>query len=715
MSDALFSPSWYRVANLKPRIRAHVEIHRHEYRGRIWFLLQDHAANRSHRFTPAAHYFIGLMDGDRTVQELWDASCEHLGDEAPTQEEIIRLLGQLHSADALLCDVTPDSMEVFRRYQQNQRMRWKQRLWTPLALRFPIFDPDKFLRRTTKYVTPLFSWFGIVLWLIVVGTGVVLAGIHWTDLTKDVMDRILAPRNLLLLWLVYPFVKALHEFGHAYATKKWGGEVHEIGIMLLVLTPVPYVDASSSLGFRSKYKRMLVGAIGILVELFIGSLALFIWLNIEPGAISSVCYNIMLICGVSTVFFNGNPLLRFDGYYVFNDLVEIPNLGTRSNKYLGYLVQKYAFKVKDADSPANTTGERVWMVIYGIASFIYRLFIMFVIVTFIAGKFFLIGVLLAIWAIATQVLTPIGKSIYYLLDNPRLRYQRGRAVTLTLVTILILFALLFLVPAPNWTRAQGVVWVPEESQVRAGTDGFITKVLEPEDSQVSRTQPLIETKDPFLNAQVKVLQAQYKQLQAQLDSALTEDRVQTEIIREEMSALKAKLDRNSERERELLIRSPNKGRLIVPHIEDLPGHFVHQGQLIAYVVRPGEVTARVVVRQSDIAKVRQNTRGVQIMFAGWESEPVPVRILREVPAGTNKLPTAALGSTGGGPFAVDPRDSKGLTTLGRVFQLELSLPKDVQDDFLGGRVFVRFEHKSEPVGLQLYRALRRLLLARFNV
>ena len=703
------------MANLKPRIRAHTEIHRHVYRGRIWFLLQDHAAGRSHRFTPAAHYFIGLMDGDRTVQEIWDAACAHLGDEAPTQEEIIRLLGQLHSADALLCDVSPDSLEVFRRYQQNQRMRWKQRLWTPLALRFPIFDPDKFLQRTMRFVSPFFSWFGIVLWLIVVGTAVVLAAFHWTDLTRDVMDRILAPHNLLLLWLIYPFVKAIHEFGHAYATKRWGGEVHEIGIMLLVLTPVPYVDASSSLGFRNKYKRMLVGAIGILAELFIGSLALFTWLNVEPGAISSVSYNIMLICGISTLFFNGNPLLRFDGYYVFNDLIEVPNLGTRSNKYLGYLVQKYIFKVKDVDSPANTTGERVWMVIYGIASFIYRVFIMFVIIIFIAGKFFLIGVLLSMWAIATQVLTPIGKSIYYLLDNPRLRYQRGRALSLTIISLLIVIFLLFVVPAPNWTRAQGVVWVPEESQVRAGTDGFVTKVLEPEDSHVSRSQPLIKTQDPFLQAQVEVLQAQYRQLQAELDSALTQDRVQTEIVREEMSALKARLDHYTEREQELLIRSPTDGRLIVPHIEDLPGHFVRQGQLIAYVVHPGDITARVVVRQADIAKVRQDTRGVAVMLAGWEAQPVPARILREVPAATNKLPTAALGSTGGGPFTVDPSDDKGLTTLGRVFQLDVTLPKSLKTDFLGGRVYVRFQHDPEPVGLQIYRALRQLMLRQFNV
>ena len=157
MTDTLFSPSWYRVAALKPRIRAHVQIHRQAFRGKVWFVLQDYAAERSHRFSPAAHRFIGLMDGERTVQEVWEATCAHLGDEAPTQEETIRLLGQLHAADALLCDVPPDSMEVFRRYERHERQLWKRRFMTPLALRFPILDPDRFLVRTLPTVAPLFG------------------------------------------------------------------------------------------------------------------------------------------------------------------------------------------------------------------------------------------------------------------------------------------------------------------------------------------------------------------------------------------------------------------------------------------------------------------------------------------------------------------------------------------------------------------------------
>ena len=715
MSDALFSPSWYRVADLKPRIRAHAVIHRHAYRDKVWFILQDQAAGRSHRFSPAAHHFIGLMDGNRTVQEIWDASGQQLGDAAPTQEEVIRLLGQLHSADALLCDVPPDSQEVFRRHQRHTAMEWKRRLWTPLALRFPIWDPDRFLDRTLPYTGWLFGWIGALLWLAVVGTGVVMTASHWTDLTKDVVDRLLAPQNLVLLWLVYPVVKALHELGHAYATKKFGGEVHEIGIMLLVLTPVPYVDATAAWGFRDKRQRMLVGAAGIAVELFLGSLALFVWLWAEAGAVRAIAYNVMLISGVSTLLFNGNPLLRFDGYYVLADAIEIPNLGTRANRYLGYLFQRYALAAKDADSPADTTGERLWMALYGIAAFVYRCSILFVIIIFIAGKFFIVGILLAAWALGTQVFTPVAKSISFLAKNPTLRRQRGRAVGTSLAIALGVLVLVFLVPAPSWTRAQGVIWVPEEAQVRAGTEGFIERLLVPVDSQVVRGQPLIQAADPFLHARVKVLEAQVKELAAQYDGLIQFDRVQALVVREELASVQANLARAQERERELTLRAGASGRLVVPNAADLPGRFVQKGTLVAYVVEPKELTARAAVGQDYIDLVRSRQRGVEVMVADWGAVPIAAEIRREVPGASKQLPSSALGSQGGGPFAVDPRDNQGVTAVARVFQVELALPEDFRYSYLGARVFVRFNHGWEPLGVQAYRAIKRLFLRVFNV
>ena len=343
MAASLFDPSWYRVANVRPRLRDHAEFHRHHYRGERWYVLQDHTSERFHRFTPSAYQLIGLINGQRTIQQIWDLLVENNADAVPTQSEIIRLLGQLHGADVLMSDIPPDVEELFQRYQKRQSSQRWQKLKTPLAIRIPLFDPDKFLSATNGLGRLIFSKLGAALWLLVVGVALFLTLQHWPDLTENVTEKVLSPQNILLLWLSFPIVKACHEFGHAFATKAWGGEVHEMGVMLLVLMPIPYVDASAASAFREKRRRVIVGAAGMMVELFLAAIALFVWLNIEPGFARAIAYNVMLIAGISTILFNGNPLLRFDGYYIFADAVEIPNLAARSNKYITYLIQKYAF------------------------------------------------------------------------------------------------------------------------------------------------------------------------------------------------------------------------------------------------------------------------------------------------------------------------------------------------------------------------------------
>lgn len=716
MAESLFSPSWYRVADLKPRLRRHAELHRHDYRGNVWFVLQDHASGRAHRFSPAAYRFIGLMDGRRTVRELWDTLNEQTGDSAPTQDEVIRLLGQLHAADVLICDVPPDSRELLRRYRRMEHMKWKQRLWTPLAVRFPLWDPDRFLTATLPYVRLAFTKTGFCVWLATVVVAVVVAAANWSELTDDLVDRAFAPQNLALLWLVYPVVKALHELCHGYATKVSGGEVHEIGIMFLVLVPVPYVDASAASGFRDKRRRMLVGAAGIMAELFLGAVALFIWLSVEPGAVHSVAYNVILICGISTLLFNGNPLLRFDGYYVFADAIEIPNLGTRANQHLGYLVQRHLFGSKDAESPADTPGERRWFVVYGIAALCYRAFILAVIILSIGSRFFAIGVLLAFWAIVTQIIVPFGKSMNFVFSSPRLNKNRRRAVSMSLATTAALLIVLFALPMPLWTRTQGIVWPPEQSQLRAGADGFVAQVLVPDGARVAQDTALIVAEDPFLNARVELLESHQRELELQLRLAQTIDQVQVAILREELAAVAGDLERAREQAEALTMRSPRAGVFIAPKRDDLPGRFVTKGQVVAYVLDPADhLTVRAAVAQDDIGLLRERIRRVDVFEAGWDARPFEAELLRAVPGGTSELPTAALGTAGGGIFPVDPRDPRGVRTLNRVFEFEVTLPARTPAQFLGNRVYVRFDHGFEPLGWQLYRALRQLLLSRFGV
>ncbi|NNK96534.1 MAG: PqqD family protein, partial [Desulfobacterales bacterium] len=200
---SLYSTYWYRVADIKPQLRNHTRLYRHIYRGQTWYVLQDPSSNRQHRFNKTAYFIIGLMDGKRTVAEIWTAATEALEDEAPTQDEIIQLLAQLHGADVMQSDIPPDTDELFQR-QEKHRGKWKQRLTNPFALRFPLVDPDRFLVRWMHLVKPFIGRIGFLIWLLIVTSAVILAARNWPELTHNMADRILKPENLLILWLVYP-------------------------------------------------------------------------------------------------------------------------------------------------------------------------------------------------------------------------------------------------------------------------------------------------------------------------------------------------------------------------------------------------------------------------------------------------------------------------------------------------------------------------------
>lgn len=717
MAGSLFSPSWYRVKDLKPRLRRHVNIYRHDYRGRIWFILQDLATGRSHRFSPAAYRLVGMLDGERTLGEVWDIANEQLGERAPTQDEAIRLLGQLHAADALVADVSPDSRELFRRHQRHNRMEIKQKIWSPLAVRLPIWDPDRFLTKTLPVVRPLLTRAFALIWLVLVLTAGVFAAMNLGALTSNISDRVLNPGNLAILWLVYPVVKAFHELGHGYAVKKFGGEVHEIGIMFLVLIPVPYVDASAANAFRDKRKRMLVGGIGIMIELLLASIALFVWLNAQSGAVTAVAFNVMLIGGISTLLFNGNPLLRFDGYYVLADFIEIPNLSGRSTNYLSYLVQRYLYGVRDADQITSLWSERIWFVLYGVAAFIYRMFIMFAIIAYIAGRFFIIGVVLAIWAASTQLLIPIGKGMSFLSGSPKLRTNRPRAIMTTTAIVAALLALLFLVPFPSYSIVDGVIWPSQQAQVRAGTNGFVTKVaIGSEQKKVRTDDLLLQLDDPFMRARLELIDTQLAALEIQRSALIRTDRVQSALIAEEMDVVLNDRARLIEELDALDIRAPRNGVAVLPNASDLVGSFIAKGSVVGYVVAQRDTqTVRVVVSQNQVDLVRNDTLSVSVLPVEWEAAPVRAVVLREVPGATQQLPTPALGTAGGGKVPVDPADPQGVQTLGRFFEFEILMQYPSEDILLGRRVRVRFDHGYTPMGFQAYRSLRQLFLRLYNV
>jgi putative peptide zinc metalloprotease protein len=713
MSD-LHSSSWYRVAQLRPRLRAHARIHRHHYRGQLWYVLEDRISHKMHRFNPIAHYVIGLLDGKRTVQEIWDSATERFGDDAPNQDEVIRLLGQLHAAEVLQSEAMPDLAELARRARRGRKKTWLQNLLSPLAIRIPLIDPDRALERWLPWYRPWFGWIGVLLWCAVVTAGAVQAGAHWADLTEDVASRVLAPENLLLLLLIFPLVKLLHEFGHACAVKAWGGEVHEMGVMLLVLMPIPYVDASAASAFRETHRRLVVGAAGMIVEVFVASLAMLLWINMEPGLTRAVLYNVMLIAGISTVVFNANPLLRYDGYYILADLVQIPNLRVRANQYLAHLVEHRLIGVSNVDSNAEE-GERAWLAFYAVASFLYRTFVMCAIALFIAAEYFILGVLLALWALATSFALPLLKGLGYLLMHQRLRRRRPRALAVTAAAGGALYLAFFVVPVPLWSNADGVIALPEESHLRAGADGFVRRVAAEPGSTVKRGTLLVESEDPLLQLKVRMLEAQLRLLEARANAERVESRVKWALTLEEVSAVLAELEQARRRSAELDIVAAANGTFVLTKAAvDLPERFLRRGEPVGYVLPAGKASARVLVSQDQVDLVRSRTERVEVKLAGRLYDTFEAAIRREVPAASNRVTNLALSSAGGGSAPLDPRATKEPRTLDAWFEFEIEMPA-TSTLVLGEHVYVRFEHGTEPLAPRIYRSMRQLFMRQFTV
>ena len=692
MDAPLLSSWWYRVATRKPKLRAHARLYRHLYRGEVWYLLQDPASSRVHRFTPSARLVISLMDGNHTVEQLWELTNKHLGEEAPSQDELIQLLGQLHAADLLESDVTPDVAELFARGEREERARHFRSFANPMAIRIPLLDPDRLLNRCRGLLRLIWSGWGALAWAAVVLPAFVLIWPHWPELTHNFSDRVLVVDNLVALYLVFPVIKALHEMGHASATKAGGGEVHDLGIIFLVLLPVPYV-----------------------VELFVAAIAFYLWLLIEPGLVRAVLFNVMLIASVSTILFNGNPLLRYDAYYILVDLIEIPNLAARSARYWGYLLERYLLGISEVERPEASRAERAWFLFYGLASTVYRILVTVFIALFMASQFFFIGVLLAIWAVAAMAILPVVKALRHLLANPRLRKRRARSLAITGGLGFGLAVFLFAVPMPYRSHVEGVLWLPEEAMVRASANGFLREVLVTPGSQVAQGDPLIQSNDPTLIAQLRRSEAKVAELQAEYAAQFVADRGKAQIIREKLAAEQANLALAQERAAELVTRARSDGVFIAPQVVDMPGHYHRRGELLGYVVGRTTPLARVVVPQEAVDRVRLTTDRIEVRPVDRPRLILEGRVLRAVPAGGEYLPTAALGMEGGGDLAVDPRDSKGPKTLQRTFQFDIELAGLETVDHFGQHVFVRFDHRMEPLSVQWYRSIRLLLLTNFHV
>ena len=721
--QSLFSEHWHLVRHLKPQLRQNIEVLPRMLRGRIWFLLFEPMSQRFVRVNPETWHVITLLDGQSNVEQIWDKSAEYIEqqnrnfnkqDRAISQNELVQLLTQLYNNDLLQTEVSFDAEEMFQRFKKHKFNKLKQSLLNPISLKIPLVYPDKVFNRLKKLAQSIFTIWGLSLWFIIVCPAVLLLAQYWPLLINNLSDRVLATNNLFILWLTYPIVKLIHEFSHGLAIKAWNGNVREMGLMLILFIPVPYVDATSSYHFISKWQRVAVSIAGILTELLLGALAIYLWISTQSGILHAFAYNIIFIAAVSTVLVNGNPLMRYDGYYILSDLLEIPNLAGRATKYWVYLSDRYLLGAKIAQPPYAAENEKIWLIIYGIISPMYRVTIMISLIWFVAQKYFFFGLILAFISGFMTIISPLYKGIKHIYQGTTLSKYRDQAIRRFWGIIATFIIIFFIIPFPYFTTHQAIVWMPEESIIRANESGHISQV-NLKNNQIHKNQMMFQLSNSELIEKYELQKLQVEELDYKLRQAALDDIPQLQKLQYQKQGAIQQLQAYETKFKQLQIYSQLDGNWFSKDPIQLNQRYYKRGDIIGYVINQPAQIIRSAVLQQDYDLIQKQLKGIEIRFKNHFNVVYTGKIIRSTPQTQKKLLSSALGSQAGGSITVDPNDQEGKNTLQNYFDLDIQLSQALESSVFGDIVYVRYDLGYSPLALQWIRKLHQLFLEQFYV
>ncbi|MDB4223156.1 HlyD family efflux transporter periplasmic adaptor subunit [Granulosicoccus sp.] len=701
------SSQWDAISELKPARLSGVEFAEHEVRGEPWLFVHNNVTGQHARINALARHVVNALDANASVDTLVENIA---GDVDMEEKEAVAssliALSQLGMIG--LCDAH-SNIRIQHRVKElvsQNKANWQN----PLAIRIPLVDPNEWLNTIAIRFKPLLSrW---LLWTVmsflIVAVGIAI--LNSAAIVSQISVVASTPQQWWQFLLVYPLLKGAHELAHALTIKRFGGSIHEAGITVLVLMPVPYVDATDIWRFESRYQRMLVSAAGMIAEGVIASIGFLIWLTVEPGLLANLGFAAALTGSVTTLVLNANPLLKFDGYQILQDALDMPNLAPRASRYLTYLCRRYLFGVKSLQSPATGIGERRWLLSYGVSAGLYRWVITLAIALYLASRYPVLGGMLAAYALYQLGVKPCYRAAHYLGFSAELKSSRKRAFVTTSGLLAAIAGIVFLVPVPTNTRTEGVIDVPHQAQLFAPQTGELAEVFVSQGDEVEMGQPILRVNDPFLSTQVEVLTSELDVLDLEYRAALINKPISAPSLRRDIKDTRAALNQLTQSLSDLVIRASVPGVVSLNTEFSRVGGYIKAGSALGHVVDPKDLRVKAVVRQRDIARVEEGVRSVNIRLAERFGESLVGVLSRQTPVANRELPSQALASRGYGGIPVASSDNQSWETVDPVFHLEFDLPENTSAVGIGGRAFITLEHEPESIGKRSWRALRRVLI-----
>ena len=596
MADSLVNSA---MRPLRLRRRPDLESRRHRYDGRAYWVVKEPVGLNYFRFHEEEFAILNKLNGETSLQEIRESFQAEFAPQRISLQDLQQFVGMLHRSGLVISHAGGQGRQLRRRGDQKKKKELLGKFVNIFAIRFRGIDPERILNRLLPWFGWLFTTWCLMLVTLVGLTAISLVLVNYQEFKGKLptFQQFFAANNWIWLGGTMAAVKICHEFGHGLSCKKFGGECHEMGFMMLVFTPCLYCNVSDSWMLPNKWQRVFIGAAGMYVELILASIATFLWWFSEDGMFRFLCLSVMFICSVSTVVFNGNPLLRFDGYYITMDTLEIPNLRQKSSEILKRWFQKNCLGLELQDNPFLPTRNSALFGIYTIASFLYRWVVAFGIIMFlnhVLKPYGLqsLGRAFAVAGVAGMIVPGVS-AIYKFVKTPGRvgKIKRGNLLSSLGIAIAILSFLCFF-PLPYHVYCATEVQPFDSKEVHTLVAGKLVAWNAKPGQPVSKDQPVCKLENADLALKIQEARSDLRSTESLIEQASYYSNSDTRLVRE-LDSLKSELIKKNdvlnnllEKQGNLLVRSPIDGVVYRPPDKEESKAAKAQEQLSAWYGNP---------------------------------------------------------------------------------------------------------------------------------
>jgi putative peptide zinc metalloprotease protein len=718
------------------RSRPDLVVERIDYQGQRSFVVKDPVGLKYHRLRPEQYRALQLLDTERSLESLRDSLRVEFPALHLQLADVQSLVSDLHKNGLVYTDRPGQGAAMLGKRRSERRKKVWQTLKSFMYLRLPGWDPEATLDAMLPFVRWVFRpWAVVLTWAFVLSAWVLL-GVNFGEFTAGMPEfkQFFGWPNVVYMWVTLALCKITHEFGHGLSCKYFGGECHEMGVMLLVFSPCLYCDVTDSWMMRNKWKRIAIGAAGMYVEVVISAAAVFVWRFAGDGLVKMLALNVFFVTTVTTVIFNANPLMRFDGYYMMSDFLEIPNLRQKADKLLRDKFGWYCLGIEPKHDPFMPETGVFWFVAYAVAAWGYRWFIMFGIATFLYGwlkpyDLQSIGATIAVASVVGAAVAP-GVALYRMLNAPRTDPLSKPKIAATLAAFAVLLVAASFIPLPLHVTAPFLVEPAGARNVYVVTPGELTEVNVVPGQTVEAGTVLAVLSDPKLEDELRQLEVE-RRTETRRAAAFeaSGDEAQRVVSEQRIKGLDERIATTRGQLRELTVVAPVEGVVVAPAEQKkrqgrepgttLPnwdgtpleprnrGAFLEAGTLLlslAPVATEGKVEATLLVDQADRNDVFEG-QPVELRFDHipdtiYESEVEtfsPRHVEFAPPALSNKY---------GGPLPTTSEQDGRERLSGNAYQATVLLAADPDLMRAGLRGTARLDARNRSAGAWAWRYLR---------